>query len=90
MNRVVTKPVFGVSDKVERKPGCTATEHGWRLEISDLGRGLLNYLFSENKGADQLFSHMQKAGFLMTWLKNNNQINTIAFIRFNKYAFTFS
>ena len=31
------KPVFGVSDQVQRKPGCTATEDGKRLEISDLG-----------------------------------------------------
>ena len=31
------KPVFGVSDQVPHKPGCTATEDGYRLEISDLG-----------------------------------------------------
>ena len=35
------KAVFGVSDQVRHKPGCTATEDGWRLEISDLGsRGI--------------------------------------------------
>ena len=28
----------------------------------------LYYLCRENKGADQLFSHMQKASFLMSWL----------------------
>ena len=28
------KPVFGVSDQVPYKPGCTATEDGWKLEIS--------------------------------------------------------
>ena len=31
------KPVFGVSDKVRHKPGCTATEDGQRLEILDMG-----------------------------------------------------
>ena len=42
MNLVVRKPVFGVSDQVRHKPGCTATEDGWRLEISDLGsRGIV-------------------------------------------------
>ena len=48
------KPVFGVSDQVLHKPGCTATEDGWRLEISYLGRRGLYYPFSENIGADQL------------------------------------
>ena len=53
------KPVFGVSDQVRHKPGCTVTEDELRLEISDLGnRGLgLYYTCSENKGADQLRSH---------------------------------
>ena len=42
MSLVVIKPVFGVSDQVRHKPGCTATEDGWRLEISDLGsRGIV-------------------------------------------------
>ena len=31
------KPVFGVSDQVLHKQGCSATEDGKRLEISDLG-----------------------------------------------------
>ena len=31
------KPVFGVSDQVRHKPGCTTTEDGWRIEIPDLG-----------------------------------------------------
>ena len=36
------KPVFGVSDQVSRKPGCTTTQDGWRLEISDIaGRGIV-------------------------------------------------
>ena len=32
----MTKPVFGVSDQVQYKPGCTTTEDGQRLEVSDL------------------------------------------------------
>ena len=47
------KPVYGVSDQVRHKPGCTATDHGYKLEISDLeSRGIV--LCSENQGADQL------------------------------------
>ena len=34
---VVRKAVFGISDQVRHKPGCTATEDGWRLEFYDLG-----------------------------------------------------
>ena len=42
MSRDVRKPVFGVSDQVRHKPGCTATEYGWRHEISDLeSRGIV-------------------------------------------------
>ena len=42
MGLVVRKPVFGFSDLVRHKPGCTATEDGYRLEISDLGsRGIV-------------------------------------------------
>ena len=48
------KPVFGVSDQVRHKPGCTATEDGWRLEISILKVEGLYFLCGENKGADQL------------------------------------
>ena len=44
-----------VSDLVLHKPGCTATEDGKMLENSDLeSRGIVSYLCSENKGADQL------------------------------------
>ena len=32
------KPVFRVSDQVPHKPGCTTTQDGLRLEISDLDR----------------------------------------------------
>ena len=38
MSLVPRKPVFGASNQVRHKPGCTATEDGWRLEISYLGR----------------------------------------------------
>ena len=37
MSLVLRKLVFGVSDQVQHKPGCTATEDGQRLEILDLG-----------------------------------------------------
>ena len=37
MSHVVRKPVFGVSNQVRHKPGCSTTEDGLRLEISDLG-----------------------------------------------------
>ena len=46
------KPVFGVSDQVPHKPGCTTTQDDKRLEISEV-EGLY-YPSSENKGADQL------------------------------------
>ena len=77
MRHVTTKPVFGISDQVQHKLGCSATEDGLRLEFSDLGSRRI-VLCSENKAADQLcsyraadlrlFLHMQKAGFLMTRL----------------------
>ena len=36
------KPDFGVSDQARHKPGCTVTEDGKRLKISDLAsRGIL-------------------------------------------------
>ena len=38
MSLVVRKPVFGISDQVQHKPDCTATDDGERLEISDLDR----------------------------------------------------
>ena len=52
------KPVFGVSDQVQHKPGCTVTEDGWRMEVLDLEstRIELYYQCSKNKGADQLRS----------------------------------
>ena len=42
MSLVVRKLVFGVSDRIRHKPGCTATEDGQRLEIPYLGsRGIV-------------------------------------------------
>ena len=39
---VVRKPVFGVSDQIRHKPGCTATEDGSKPEISHLeSRGIV-------------------------------------------------
>ena len=44
------KPVFGVSDLVRHKPGCTATEDGLRLEISDLeSRGIATIYVAKTK-----------------------------------------
>ena len=74
------KPVFGISDQVWHKPGCTTTEDGYSIEISDLeSRGTV-LLCSENKGAVQLpcyhaadlrlcFCICKKTSFLMTQLK---------------------
>ena len=45
MSLVVRKQIFGVSDQVPHKPGCTATEDLER-------RGIV--LCRKNKGADQL------------------------------------
>ena len=44
------KPHFGISDQVQHKPGCTATEDGKRLKFLVDG---VYYLCSENKCADQ-------------------------------------
>ena len=42
MSLVVRKMVFGVSDQVRHKWGCTTTKDVLKLEISDLGsRGIL-------------------------------------------------
>ena len=42
MSGVMSKPVFGVSDQVRHKSGCTVAEDGQRLDSSDLGsRGIL-------------------------------------------------
>ena len=59
MSLLVRKLVFGVFDQVPHKPGCTATEDGKRLEISDLDRKELHYPCGENKGADQLRGYLE-------------------------------
>ena len=42
MSLIVRKPVFGDSDQVRHKSGCTATEDGYRPEISYLeSRGIV-------------------------------------------------
>ena len=42
LSRDARKPVFGVSDQVQYKPGCTATEDGKRREISAVeSRGIV-------------------------------------------------
>ena len=39
------KPVFGVSNWVQHKPGCIATEYDKRIEISDLeSRGIVLFM----------------------------------------------
>ena len=54
------KTVFGVSDHVRHKPGCTITDDGQRLEISDVrSRGIVQSYNSENKGADQLHGYRE-------------------------------
>ena len=59
MSLVVRKQVFGVSDQVRLKPGCSTTEDGQGLEISDLRSRGIYYPSSENKGADQPCGYRQ-------------------------------
>ena len=70
------KLVFGVSDQVRHKPGCTSTKMDRGLESSDLESGRIK-LYIANKGTDQLrgyhaanlhrfVSVHAKAGLLMT------------------------
>ena len=54
MSLFVRKPVFGVSDQVRHKLGCTATENDQRLEISNFGSRGISISVCENKDADQL------------------------------------
>ena len=74
MSLVMRKPVFGVSDQVRHKPGCTVTEDGYRLEISDLeSRGIVLSKWRKQRcwsaswlprsWSASLFSHMQKNRF---------------------------
>ena len=47
------KPAFRVFDQVRHKKGCTAKEDGYSLEQVER----MNYLYIENKDADQLRSY---------------------------------
>ena len=75
------KPVFRVFDQARHKLGCTNTEVGERLGISDLDSYIveeeLHYACGENKGSDQhrgnreadlrlCFRTCKKAGLLIT------------------------
>ena len=64
------KPVVGVSEQVRHKSDCIA--RGLRFRVKEVEGSYYLHVCSESTGADQLrssFSHMQKAGFLMTRLK---------------------
>ena len=63
MSLVVRKPVFGVSDQVGHKPGCTTTEDGWKLEISDLGRRGIVLLTVHASIVDVFMSRAQNFSF---------------------------
>ena len=80
MGSVVRKRVFGVSDQVRHKLGCTATDDSKSLKsFRTYEVEGLHYLCCENKGADQLRGYRAgicafdsayaKTGFLMTGLK---------------------
>ena len=49
MSRVTRKSIFGVSNQVPHKPGCTATEDGYRLEDSVLGRREIVHVLSTER-----------------------------------------
>ena len=75
MNRVMRKPVFVVSDQVQHKPGCSATEDGKRLEISHLGTWMnRSNSVAETKAlisfavTASLVSHMQQVAQRATML----------------------
>ena len=53
MSLIVRKPLFGVSDLVRHKPGCTVTEDR-DLKFRILKVEGLYYMCSGNKGADEL------------------------------------
>ena len=59
--------MFGVSDKLRHKSGCTTTKNSWRLETSDLNREELYYLCSENNGTYQVAQLICGFVFLCNW-----------------------
>ena len=79
MSPVTRKPVFGVSDQVRLKPACSAKDVSWSLEILDNGTRdiILSTQWTKRCWSDCVeaqadlrlcCSHMDKTGFLMTWL----------------------
>lgn len=73
---IMMKSVFGVSDLVRQKTDWTEKGYGYGLEILELykeenytgkQRCLLAARLPQLISAP-LFSHMHKAGFLLTWL----------------------
>ena len=83
MSIVVRKPVFGVSDQVRHKPGCTATEDGYRLEILVLDRRGIALSVWRKQGADQLRGYREadlRLCFLICRFSHNAaRISTITF-----------
>ena len=71
-----------------RKPefltSCTATEDGWRLQI--LEEGLV--LSMEAKTKAIIKGHMQKSGFLMTWLNYHHVISILVMRKLNASCFS--
>ena len=61
--------VFGVSDKIPYKLGCTTTKNSLRLETSDLNREELYYLCSKNIGTYQVRSYCT-ADLFLCFLRN--------------------
>ena len=73
------KPVFGVSDQVPHKPGCTGTEDGYKACFELRKMRDCTIFVAKNKGADPFRGHREadlclcfriykKSGFLITKL----------------------
>ena len=77
MSRIIRRPVFGVSDQVKHKSGCTTDPQQMARGLKFRSTGIALSMLCKIKAliscvvTSQLictcFSHMQKAGFLMTW-----------------------
>ena len=61
MDLNTAKPVFGVSDKVTFKPGCSATENGYEIEISLVAS--LVMILSNNQITKVLIRLRRRAGW---------------------------
>ena len=86
MSRIERKPVFGVSNQVRHKLGCTATEDGQRLEIFGFRKQRDCTIYVAKTKAmiscvvtAPLFLHMQKTGFLMIRLIYNRVLGIFSF-----------